>query len=387
MKKLFKPFYLIVVVISIFILVFYFNNSSITLSIQSIILLLIGLYLEDFGYHHRDEKIYSSLSFSMTILIIFFNGPLNGIIASSLCHLIVPLKQEFSKINNLNILLDKTKKIIFNISQGIINVFICDRLIGYLNISLIETLDAWKVILTVLTFYISNSLLINLIISFYEDESFNYLPFFKKYLRILIFSIILTPMLIYNYYDRGLIGLVFTITIIYCMQYAIIIHRKCIDQEKELLNDGLTEAYNYKHFQSIIDKKLKMKEKFTLIMIDLDDFKEINDTFGHLAGDFVLKRIVYIIKELISSNDILCRYGGDEFCIILNSYNDSSAIVAKVSSSIESFITRYDGQDIEVKSSIGFYNYDGGNITKEELIKKADKAMYRSKNSKQKAKI
>lgn len=361
---------------------FYSRNSSINLSIQSIILILIGFYLEDFDFYHQEKNLYVSLSFSMTILIILICGPLDGILATSLYHLIIPIKQDIKVILNFNKLLAKFKKIIFNISQGIINVYICDRLIHYLDVSVINTLDIWKIILAILAFYFSNTILVTLIISFYEGKFLNYISLIKRNHKILFFSIIITPMLIYNYYDRGLIGLILTITIIYSMQNSIILHRKWIEQEKELFNDGLTEAYNYKYFQSIIDKKLKMKEKFTLIMIDLDDFKEINDTYGHLAGDLVLKSFVHILKELINKDDALFRYGGDEFCVILNSYNNSNSIIERISSSIESFRIRYENQDITVKSSIGFYSYDGGDITKEELVKRADKAMYRTKNNK-----
>ncbi|WP_432401831.1 GGDEF domain-containing protein [Wukongibacter sp. M2B1] len=387
MRKSFKLFYLMVVLASISILVFYSYNSSVTLSIQSIILIMIGFYLENFGCYHQEENVYASLSFSITILIIFICGPLDGIISVALYHTIIPIKQDIKEILLFKDFIEKSKKIIFNICQGVINVYVCDRLIVYLDIDLINTLDVWKIILATLAFCLSNTVLITLIISLHEGKLFSYIDFIKRNYRTMLFSIIITPMVIYNYYDRGLIGLIFTIAIIYSIQNSIIVHRRWIEQEKELFNDGLTDAYNYKYFQNIIDKKLDTKEKFTLLMIDLDDFKEINDTYGHLAGDFVLKSIVNIINDLIGSNDIVCRYGGDEFCIILNLHNDSSSILENVSAAIENFKIEYEDQYISVKSSIGFYNYDGGSITKDELIKKADKAMYRAKHGKLKVNL
>ena len=94
------------------------------------------------------------------------------------------------------------------------------------------------------------------------------------------------------------------------------------DKLREMaLKDGLTGLYNHKYFQDFLDgefaRAVRYRRQFSLVMFDLDHFKKINDSYGHRAGDIVLKQISALVQELVRENDIVARYGGEEFAIVL----------------------------------------------------------------------
>ena len=118
------------------------------------------------------------------------------------------------------------------------------------------------------------------------------------------------------------------------------------------------------------------------MMIDLDDFKNINDTYGHPFGDEVLKGVVKAIRESLEPNDILCRYGGEEFIAIAkNISHEQAAVVAeKIRSRIEKKVFKINDEVVSTKVSIGAcLSYHDNPLTIEEYIKNADDALYVSK--------
>ncbi len=160
--------------------------------------------------------------------------------------------------------------------------------------------------------------------------------------------------------------------------------KKVLDLEKKAFIDKLTSVYNRRAFElklkSLLSNFIPGKSKFALYFFDLDNFKEINDTYGHLAGDLILKKVAELIKKCTREGDIVCRYGGDEFVILVNNItkeiaiNIGKRIVERISNA--KFI--YKDNEIRVKISGGAY-YVEKKETFEEVIRKADQAMYEAK--------
>ena len=143
--------------------------------------------------------------------------------------------------------------------------------------------------------------------------------------------------------------------------------------------DPLTELYNRWVFEEEVQSLIKGKSKFSLLLFDLDDFKRVNDKFGHLAGDKVLKKVGKIIKESIRHTDIPCRYGGEEFVIIFKelSKKDAYIISERIREKIEQQLFRFNEQHFTVTISGGIASYpEDGNIL-DEVIKKADEILYK----------
>lgn len=149
------------------------------------------------------------------------------------------------------------------------------------------------------------------------------------------------------------------------------------------ITDSLTNVYNRRNFDSILDKELKRQNRtklpLCLCMLDVDNFKKLNDTLGHLQGDLVLKEVASIIKNTIRKTDEIGRWGGEEFCIILPNTSLSSAatLIERVRNNIANF-------DFSLSSKITCsFGIAQANECEnaDSLIKKADTAMYCAKNT------
>ncbi|RKZ02787.1 MAG: hypothetical protein DRQ04_03330 [Candidatus Hydrothermota bacterium] len=150
------------------------------------------------------------------------------------------------------------------------------------------------------------------------------------------------------------------------------------------LLDDLTGLYNRRYFYLRLDEEIKRSSRygrpFCLLLMDLDNFKLINDSFGHLKGDKVLAEFARLLKESVRETDIACRYGGDEFALILPETDRKSSL--KVAKKImEALKKTYFGDDMPLRLSIsiGISSYPEDGSTPEELFNASDHALYFAK--------
>lgn len=150
--------------------------------------------------------------------------------------------------------------------------------------------------------------------------------------------------------------------------------------------DPLTGLYNRHRFQEELDNliatSLRNQSKFALLYFDLDDFKYINDTFGHRAGDRVLVRAAREISSIVRHIELFARLGGDEFAILglIQSKDDISALPVRILTTISSISLRFHNTNIRLTSSVGVAIFPEHGETAENLIAHADAAMYQAKN-------
>ncbi|NFT81148.1 diguanylate cyclase, partial [Clostridium botulinum] len=148
--------------------------------------------------------------------------------------------------------------------------------------------------------------------------------------------------------------------------------------------DSLTEIYNKITAQNMIEEyinKSKKDDRHALFIIDIDDFKSINDNLGHLTGDSVLKDISIKITEIFNENSIIGRIGGDEFIVFLKSIQSDEFVCEKANELVSGFRENYTGEDgvYKVSGSIGIAMYPKGGLNFEQLFLSADKALYFAK--------
>lgn len=153
--------------------------------------------------------------------------------------------------------------------------------------------------------------------------------------------------------------------------------------EELYITDSLTKLYNRAHFDETINMIVKHQRKadsdFILVLVDIDHFKTINDTYGHQVGDEVLVTIAKTLKHSLRDNDLIARWGGEEFVIMLKNItvDEAKIIIEKVRVNIQNSIIK---ENIKVTASFGLTKYIIGEDSKE-IFKRSDDALYEAKKS------
>jgi len=152
--------------------------------------------------------------------------------------------------------------------------------------------------------------------------------------------------------------------------------------------DGMTKLYIYRHFYTLLENEIRRcsryKRNTSLIMMDIDNFKRINDTYGHLTGDIILKRLAATLQETVRKIDIPARYGGEEFVVILpeTDKKDACVIAERIRKNIEQITVNIDDtRTLSPTVSIGVAQYTTDGQEPKELINAADTALYFSKHN------
>ena len=155
------------------------------------------------------------------------------------------------------------------------------------------------------------------------------------------------------------------------------------------VRDSLTEAFNHRYFQETLSRELARHERsgqpLALVMLDIDDFKKINDRWGHPVGDIVLRGLVEEMTKGVREMDTVARYGGEEFALVFPETTPAKAWVVadrlrkRVASRL--FAAPHVGQALAVTISLGLSTYPEDGATKRLLIERADQALYQAKRS------
>ncbi len=155
------------------------------------------------------------------------------------------------------------------------------------------------------------------------------------------------------------------------------------------LIDGLTGLYNHFHFYHLLGQEIIKAQRYpqsvSLFMIDIDDFKIYNDTYGHLVGDEILRKLAMVLKKVVRKVDYVARYGGEEFSIILPQTDKEKSFISarRLMKVVEE--TQFKGEEklprghLTISMGIAAYPEDATSL--EELIHRADEALYKAKHS------
>lgn len=150
--------------------------------------------------------------------------------------------------------------------------------------------------------------------------------------------------------------------------------------------DGLTELYNHDYFQTMLRQEFtvarRRERSLSLILADIDHFKQFNDTWGHQAGDLVLKEVARVVRSACRATDIAARYGGEELAVILLETGEEGAEMAaeRIRRDVEAIVVEHEGDALRVTMSLGVATLGEADGDKDALIRRADDALYRAKS-------
>jgi len=168
--------------------------------------------------------------------------------------------------------------------------------------------------------------------------------------------------------------------VIYPLRNALL-YKRALDTA---LTDPVTGINNRAAMNANLEREINLAHRhgnpLALIMLDIDRFKQINDSYGHLAGDVVLKALAQCITECTRSSDIVFRYGGEEFAILLSSTEGEGAslLAHRIRLAVEGICVKYEAADIRLTVSVGVAGLDRGDCAAD-LLEKADQALYQAK--------
>lgn len=234
----------------------------------------------------------------------------------------------------------------------------------------------------------------------FKKNTFNVNIFSLKNLIILSIFFVLKLFYLFKFTSYGMQNIVIFFTLIVAYIFSIIISGSIIKDlysssfkqntlKEKVFMDELTKLKNYSYIENYIIKmtqeEMQNYKFISILMIDIDDFKYINDIYGHPEGNNILKNISNVLKDCVRDEDVVIRYGGEEFLILLNganidiAYNIAERIRNRIS--IMEFMINNLIKLKKITVSIGISNYPGNSNNIEELIKKADMALYEAKKN------
>jgi diguanylate cyclase (GGDEF)-like protein len=157
--------------------------------------------------------------------------------------------------------------------------------------------------------------------------------------------------------------------------------------EEQAIRDPLTNVYNRRFLLDAMDRELSQAARnenpASIVILDIDFFKQFNDTYGHRCGDFVLQYIANFLNERIRRGDVLCRYGGEEFVIFMPNAPLGAAYerAETLRNEIANAFLEYEGLHLKTSFSAGVAGFPMHGDTSDSILNTADKALYQAKNS------
>jgi diguanylate cyclase (GGDEF)-like protein len=386
MPKSLKIYLTLVISIGAIIALYSIFAIPLILNLNNIIFMTFFVLCDYFEFYAFQSNAKGGYAFSIgainCMFITIFFGPTAAILASAISVIIVSINRYKRKITPKPISI----KTFFNMAQFIICIFTAYLGMSLLGIDLSTTADLLKFIGIIIVYNLTNNLLVSAVISFSTGKLYLDNLNLKKNALYYLYVLVLTILLSYMFFDRGLIGVLLIYSIALQLQkvtqlyFNNVVQREQLEEKnKELITDTLTKIYNYKYLEQVLNERIENKQRFSLIFIDLDKFKYINDTYGHAAGNVALQSLTGFIKAKLEPEDVFCRYGGDEFCIVINNKQNAINTANKILTDNNSNYVEYGDHKFQVHLSVGIYDYEIKENNVLDIINQADEAMYEAK--------
>lgn len=380
MNKFYRPFMLSVVTLA----VLFFTKSIMTpmdwsmLDFVFLLILLVSTVSET-NYLFSQSSIKHSLTAPLTLFLLFYKPLL-------LCYISILIFESAGKFvitkreGGSKRIFDE--KWLFNVSQYIILVTLAEGFIKEYKI--LPNIDfIFDLLILIFVYNLLNIVLTYTVISLHSNRNHfkNIIP--RNFVTYSVSYLMVMTALIFAFEAYGLFGLFVACFFVLQTQGSMLTNLTAKELNHRLSVDRMTNAFNRNYFDEVIEMKLNRQKAFSILFIDLDDFKLVNDAYGHVIGDALLIDFVAIIKSLLGIENRVFRYGGDEFCVLFDYKEQAEAFQKKLEEFVFMFHDEKSEAMIYYHISLGIYNYkEHTSITYNELIHQVDQNMYMDKRRK-----
>ncbi|AFZ47117.1 response regulator receiver modulated diguanylate cyclase [Cyanobacterium stanieri PCC 7202] len=165
------------------------------------------------------------------------------------------------------------------------------------------------------------------------------------------------------------------------------LRKALVDLEKLATTDELTEIANRRHFLNLATREFniakRQKRSFSMIIFDIDHFKNINDNYGHPVGDIAIKLVAQKCQQSIRGEDLCARWGGEEFIVVVSDtlIDAAKRVANRIRREIASISLPIDDHNFKITVSVGIAQYQENDKSLDQIVSRADKALYRAKNN------
>lgn len=375
MHKMYKPYFYGITVLALLATGYIMGKYPLNLSFVAIFLATFGMVLEIIMIKYSQNKAIS-LQGAITIFAITILSPSLALFVVVISFLMENIAMGIIKKDHA---FNVSYKVIFNIVMRTI----CVVAGAYVWMYSIQYGAALAIILTTLTYNgLNMAILFTMIYLMTNDKSHLSLDgeALRQFYSYNYVSILVIAILYYGYVAYGMNALLVLSLFLMPVQTSLL--SKTVEEEMKtsIFKDALTGLYNRASFNKALFDYLNIKAPFTIIFIDFNRFKRINDTYGHDCGDAVLIHFAKSITSTLRKSDRVYRYGGDEFALVVGEEYDTEGILKKLDAIKESLVVEYGEHEISYSFSIGSFHYDASyDSSVEEIINAASKKMEEDK--------
>ncbi|GAU77977.1 GGDEF domain-containing protein [Fusibacter sp. 3D3] len=346
---------------------------------MSFVLIVLVCVISETNYRFSQSSIKHSLTAPLTLFLIFYKPLLLcyfGVLIFETIGKVVSVKRE----GGSNHILDE--KWLFNVAQFILLIALSKYYIAQLTI--LPTVEfITHLMILVFAYNLINTLLTHLVISLHNNTNHFKRGIIRNFIAYSFSYFIIVMALIFTYEAYNLFGLIVISIFVLQTQGSALTSLTAKELNQRLSVDKMTNAFNRNFFDEVVELNLIRKKPFSILFIDLDDFKLVNDAYGHVIGDALLIDFVAIIKSLLRRENRVFRYGGDEFCIIFDNMEQAESVRKRLEAFVFMFQDEKSETMIYYHISLGLYDYTAdSDITYNELIHQVDQNMYDDKRRK-----
>jgi diguanylate cyclase (GGDEF)-like protein len=375
LSKLFKPYMFLVVSTTIVIFIYTIFYMPFTWTWLSILFFLLYIFITTSAVQVSESCLFS-MDLGCALLILFFFGVqpviIAGVIYSIISAVIHKKRKLITKVFNI--------KTYFNICVEILVTYITYIFIRYFQVDL-HTFNGVMIVIAAGIIHISSNIILLFLVDSFYNGVWKTNHFALDQIKIELYSIVLSLIIVYTYNSEAVLLTLAIFSLNIPFHRLAQMNYLLKQQNQELITDTLTKAYNFKYFEGVLKNNIENKRNLALVFIDIDEFKEVNDKYGHSAGNKAIIDLTTMIRGIIGDKSILCRFGGDEFCIIVDeSELDKIDIIAEdLIAKTSNLEIEYGKNRFNIRLSVGIYTANDSGEDIQAIIDKADNAMYEAK--------